>query len=147
MQRVLYFIIFLGTISLSDSLKGQEIIPLYDGIIPNSKPSVDREVSTRNKDGIMITRYVSKPTLIWYKPAKISDRHSAVIICPGGGYGALSSSSEDNIFINLTDTEPSKLVNKLLKAAYTNPLLTLVDFLKTFDIGAGEEDGEEDGEE
>lgn len=94
MQRVLYFIIFLGTISLSDSLKGQEIIPLYDGIIPNSKPSVDREVSTRNKDGIMITRYVSKPTLIWYKPAKISDRHSAVIICPGGGYGALSSSSE-----------------------------------------------------
>ena len=94
MQRVLYFIIFLGFISLSDSLKGQEIIPLYDGIIPNSKPSVDREVSTRNKDGIMITRYVSNPTLIWYKPAKISDMHSAIIICPGGGYGALASSSE-----------------------------------------------------
>lgn len=94
MHRVLYFIVFLGIISLSDSLKGQEIIPLYDGIIPNSKPSTDREVSARNKDGLMITRYVSNPTLIWYKPAKISDRHSAVIICPGGGYGALASSSE-----------------------------------------------------
>jgi len=86
--------VFLGIISLSDSLKGQEIIPLYDGIIPNSKPSTDREVSARNKDGLMITRYVSNPTLIWYKPAKISDMHSAIIICPGGGYGALASSSE-----------------------------------------------------
>jgi len=94
MHRVLYFIVFLGAIFLSDSLKGQEIIPLYDGIIPNSKPSIDKEVSARNKDGLMITRYVSNPTLIWYKPAKISDRHSAVIICPGGGYGALASSSE-----------------------------------------------------
>ena len=94
MHRVLYFMVFLGIISLSDSLKGQEIIPLYDGIIPNSKPSTDREVSARNKDGLMITRYVSKPTLIWYKPAKISGMHSAVIICPGGGYGALASSSE-----------------------------------------------------
>jgi acetyl esterase/lipase len=94
MHRVIYFIVFLGIISLSESLKGQEIIPLYDGIIPNSKPSIDREVSARNKDGLMITRYVSKPTLIWYKPAKVSDIHSAVIICPGGGYGALASSSE-----------------------------------------------------
>ncbi len=94
MHRVIYFIVFLGIISLSESLKGQEIIPLYDGIIPNSKPSTDREVSARNKDGLMITRYVSNPTLIWYKPAKISDMHSAIIICPGGGYGALASSSE-----------------------------------------------------
>jgi acetyl esterase/lipase len=94
MHRVIYFIVFLGIISLSESLKGQEIIPLYDGIIPNSKPSTDREVSARNKDGLMITRYVSNPTLIWYKPAKVSDIHSAVIICPGGGYGALASSSE-----------------------------------------------------
>ncbi len=94
MNRVIYFIVFLGIISLSESLKAQEIIPLYDGIIPNSKPSTDREVSARNKDGLMITRYVSNPTLIWYKPAKISDMHSAIIICPGGGYGALASSSE-----------------------------------------------------
>lgn len=54
MHRVLHFIIFLGAIFLSDSLKGQEIIPLYDGIIPNSKPSIDKEVSGRNKDGLMI---------------------------------------------------------------------------------------------
>jgi len=54
--------------------------------------------------------------------------------------GALSTDSEDNIYNNLTDTDHSELVRKLLEAAYTNPSLTLVDFLKTFDIGAGEED-------
>jgi acetyl esterase/lipase len=94
MRRVFYFIFFSGIIFFSDSLKGQEIITLYDGLIPNSKPSTDKEVSARNKDGLMITRFVSKPTLIWYKPVKISDKRSAVIICPGGGYGALASSSE-----------------------------------------------------
>lgn len=94
MLRVLYYFFLFGILIFSDSLRGQEIISLYDGIIPNSKASTDREVSTRNKDGLMITRFVSKPTLIWYKPAKVSDKHSAVIICPGGGYGALASSSE-----------------------------------------------------
>ena len=94
MFKVLYGIYIFSLITFSDSLMGQEIIPLYDGAIPNSKASIDREVSARNKDGLMITRYVSKPTLIWYKPVGVSDTRSAVIICPGGGYGALASSSE-----------------------------------------------------
>ena len=54
--------------------------------------------------------------------------------------GALDSANEENIFDNLTDTDHSELVNKLLSAADENPSLTLVDFLKKFDIGAGEED-------
>jgi hypothetical protein len=54
--------------------------------------------------------------------------------------GALDPANEENIFNNLIDTDHSELVNKLLEAADTNPSLTLVDFLKTFDIGAGEED-------
>ena len=54
--------------------------------------------------------------------------------------GALDPANEENIYDNLTDTDHSILVNKLLEAADTNPSLTLVDFLKTFDIGAGEED-------
>jgi hypothetical protein len=54
--------------------------------------------------------------------------------------GALDPANEENIYDNLTDTDHSELVNKLLEAADTNPSLTLVDFLKTFDIGAGEED-------
>jgi hypothetical protein len=54
--------------------------------------------------------------------------------------GALDPANEENIFDNLIDTDHSELVNKLLEAADANPSLTLVDFLKTFDIGAGEED-------
>jgi hypothetical protein len=54
--------------------------------------------------------------------------------------GALDPANEENIFDNLTDTDHSELVNKLLSAADENPSLTLVDFLKKFDIGAGEED-------
>jgi hypothetical protein len=54
--------------------------------------------------------------------------------------GALDPANEENIFDNLIETDHSKLVNKLLSAADENPSLTLIDFLKTFDIGAGEED-------
>jgi hypothetical protein len=61
--------------------------------------------------------------------------------------GALDPANEENIYDNLTDTDHSELVNKLLEAADTNPSLTLVDFLKTFDIGAGEEDNLNEVEE
>ena len=61
--------------------------------------------------------------------------------------GALYPANEENIFDNLIDIDHSELVRKLLEVADTNPSLTLVDFLKTFDIGAGEEDREEDEEE
>ena len=54
--------------------------------------------------------------------------------------GALYPANEENIFDNLKDIDPLELVRKLLEAANTNPSLTLVDFLKKFDIGAGEED-------
>jgi hypothetical protein len=54
--------------------------------------------------------------------------------------GALDPANEENIFDNLTDMDHSELVNQLLSAANENPSLTLVDFLKKFDIGAGEED-------
>jgi hypothetical protein len=54
--------------------------------------------------------------------------------------GALDPANEENIFDNLIETDHSELVNKLLSAADENPSLTLVDFLKTFNIGAGEED-------
>ena len=56
--------------------------------------------------------------------------------------GALDPANEENIFDNLTDMDHSELVNQLLSAADENPSLTLVDFLKKFDIGAGEEDEE-----
>ena len=54
--------------------------------------------------------------------------------------GALDSANEENIFDNLTDTDHSELVNKLLSAADENPSLTLVDFLKKFDVIENEDE-------
>jgi hypothetical protein len=50
------------------------------------------------------------------------------------------TASQENIFDNLTDTDHSELVNKLLSAADENPSLTLVDFLKTFDVIENEDE-------
>jgi hypothetical protein len=54
--------------------------------------------------------------------------------------GALDPANEENIFDNLTDTDHSELVNKLLSAADENPSLTLVDFLKKFDVIENEDE-------
>jgi len=42
--------------------------------------------------------------------------------------------SQENIYDNLTDTTHSELINKLMETANSNPSLTLIDFLKSFDI-------------
>ena len=42
--------------------------------------------------------------------------------------------SQENIYDNLKETDHSELVNKLLETADSNPSLTLIDFLKTFDV-------------
>ena len=70
------------------SMHSQEILPLYKAI-PNSKPSADKEKTVN-----FIISKVSVPTLTVYKPAKPNAQRSAVIICPGGGYGILASGHE-----------------------------------------------------
>jgi acetyl esterase/lipase len=74
------------------NLSAQEIIPLYDKV-PNSKPVSDREKSVLT-DGILRISKVSVPTMTIYKPISTNAKKSAVIICPGGGYGILAASHE-----------------------------------------------------
>lgn len=93
--KFLYYIIlikisFINTTSLS----AQEVIPLYKGSIPNSKPSQDEETSEINKDSILIIHKVSRPTLSIYLPPKEKRTGTAVIICPGGGYWILAAGHE-----------------------------------------------------
>ena len=76
------------------SLYAQEVLPLYNTAIPNSKTSVDKEKSILGKDGVMRISDVSIPTLTVYKPEKSLDKGTAVIICPGGGYKILAASHE-----------------------------------------------------
>lgn len=54
--------------------------------------------------------------------------------------GAYGNANEENIYDNLTNTDHSELVNKLMSVADENPTLTLIDFLKTFDVNEDEEE-------
>lgn len=73
-------------------ITAQEVLPLYNGAIPNSKPSTIKEKITN--DGFYCVSNVTVPTLTVYKPKKQSAQKSAVIICPGGGYGVLAVGHE-----------------------------------------------------
>jgi acetyl esterase/lipase len=70
----------------------QTVIPLYQSV-PNSKPSPNKEESVTT-DGILRISKVSQPTVTMYTPQVPNARHSAIIICPGGGYTRLAASHE-----------------------------------------------------
>ena len=86
---VLIFFIFIVKIS-----NAQQTIPLYSGKIPNSKISINEEQITANALVDTVTRNVSIPTLTIFLPLKNLSKGSAVIICPGGGYGGLLTKRE-----------------------------------------------------
>ncbi|MEI9942862.1 MAG: alpha/beta hydrolase [Chitinophagaceae bacterium] len=83
------FILFLFS-RIAGVAAAQEIIPLYKGDIPNYRTSVDEEKSVVGNDSILRIQAVQKPTLTVYLPAKEKANGTAVIICPGGGYGILA---------------------------------------------------------
>ena len=72
-----YFVILIG-------FSQNEIIPLWNGDIPNSQKSEDKEVIL-STDATRIS-LVQTPTLEVFLPTKKSNTGRAVIICPGGGY-------------------------------------------------------------
>ena len=64
----------------------QETIPLYRHV-PNSRPNAAyREKADTGKDGIIRIGKVTDPAMTVYHPAAGNDAHTAIIICPGGGY-------------------------------------------------------------
>ena len=79
---------------LVHSLSAQDVIPLYNGPIPLSKPVANRETIFLGADGKQRIRKVSEPTLTVFLPAKEKSNGTAVIICPGGGYVHLSIAGE-----------------------------------------------------
>ena len=63
---------------------GQKEMPLYPGAVPNAINAPDKETS---KD--FVVRNVSKPTIKVFSPDPAIANGTAVIVCPGGGYGVL----------------------------------------------------------
>lgn len=81
---------------VSIKLEAQQIIDLYPGEIPNSKPYPMQE-ETFGESGFLGIRNISKPTLEIYLPDKDSNTGGAVIICPGGGYAMESYKLEGTL--------------------------------------------------
>ncbi|MDQ1140277.1 alpha/beta hydrolase [Pedobacter agri] len=89
---ILFVLIFM-TVQFS---KAQEVIPLYSDSIPGAKPTPSSYVEnteTRTNGTLSITK-VSIPTLTVFEAPKNIATGTAIIICPGGGYGALAFSHE-----------------------------------------------------
>ncbi len=88
--RTLFAILFLANIAIA-----QDVIPLYPGAAPGSSdenyPEKAYFSKTWNTD---VVTNVTKPSLTAFKPSPELRNGSAVVICPGGGFMALSITSE-----------------------------------------------------
>ncbi|MFT4032363.1 MAG: alpha/beta hydrolase, partial [Siphonobacter sp.] len=92
MKKIVF--ILLSTMTFANA---QQVIPLYDfSPIPNQAPNApvtdEAVVDNGKNDGILRLNNITKPSITLYKTAKPNG--TAVIICPGGGYGILAASHE-----------------------------------------------------
>src|SRR5258705_13279748 len=80
---------------LASPLGAQRVISLYSGTAPGSESATYQEREYFSKDWqTQIVVDVTRPTLIAYLPAPDKATGTAVVICPGGGFYALSMNSE-----------------------------------------------------
>jgi len=85
---------FTIMLSLSQAtLFAQSIVHLYKKV-PNAIKAELVEKTDSSKNGRIITRYVTDPTLTVFLPEKNIANGAAVIICPGGGYSYLVMNHE-----------------------------------------------------
>jgi acetyl esterase/lipase len=90
MRHLLLFLLMI----LASTAFSQTVIPLYKDSIPNSKWTPDQETSEINNDSILIIHNITRPTLSIYLPLKSKQTGTAVVICPGGGYGIAAAGHE-----------------------------------------------------
>ena len=90
MLRTLCLVVFLAPLGAA-----QDVIPLYPGTAPGSKQEnyPEKEYFSKNWNTEVVTN-VTKPTLSVFKPSPELRNGTAVVICPGGGFMALSITSE-----------------------------------------------------
>src|SRR5208283_3734800 len=88
--RILCALVFLLTLATA-----QDVIPLYPGLPPGSAQENYPEKEYFSKVwNTEVVSNVTKPTLTVYKPSPESKNGTALVICPGGGFMALSITSE-----------------------------------------------------
>jgi len=98
--KALFITICLLTMNIINAQEGQHI-KLYEGTIFNSIPSDLKEEDLGNGR----LTHITEPELIAYFPEKQDSLHTAIIICPGGGYTRLAMNHEGH--------DVAKALNKL----------------------------------
>ncbi|WPR71380.1 alpha/beta hydrolase [Flavobacterium sp. NG2] len=92
MKRVIYLTLVLLTLCANAQDK---VIKLYKGKVPNSKIALDyKETGDIAKDNNLRISKITDPELLVFYPQKNKSNGTAVLICPGGGYGIVSMTNE-----------------------------------------------------
>ncbi|MGB7026760.1 MAG: alpha/beta hydrolase [Candidatus Acidiferrum sp.] len=88
--RTLCLVVFLAPLAAA-----QDVIPLYPGTPPGSTQENYPEKEYFSKSwNTEVVANVTKPTLTVFKPSPELKNGTAIVICPGGGFMALSIDSE-----------------------------------------------------
>ncbi len=82
-------------LSFADGVIAQEVIPLYAGAPPGGTQENYPEKQYFSKAwNTQVVSNVTRPSLTVFKPAPESKNGTGIVICPGGGFMALSIESE-----------------------------------------------------
>jgi acetyl esterase/lipase len=88
--RILFLLLFLTTLAAA-----QDVIPLYPGTPPGSTEENYPENEYFSKVwNTQVVANVTKPSLTVFRPSPELRNGTALVICPGGGFMALSITSE-----------------------------------------------------
>jgi acetyl esterase/lipase len=84
MKKIISLFLILSMLKFTIVSQNGVEMPLYDGLIPNSKPAENLEKTSVNEWKIPFTTETSIPTLTPFFPENPNGQ--AVVICPGGAY-------------------------------------------------------------
>jgi acetyl esterase/lipase len=89
-------VILIGLLSIGrQTIQAQDVIALYPGVAPGSEQWTHEEKEYFSPlFNTQVVTNVVKPTLTKFAPAAEDSNGTAVVICPGGGFHALSINSE-----------------------------------------------------
>lgn len=80
------FLLAIIIFALHQLSMAQETIPLYNKVPDSRQNAAYKEKSDTGKDGIIRIGKITDPAITIYRPAENINGHTAIIICPGGGY-------------------------------------------------------------
>jgi acetyl esterase/lipase len=94
-MRIFAFRLFCIVLLLAPIASAQDVLPLYPGVAPGSAPEnyPEKQYFSKVWNTDVVTN-VTRPTLTVFKPLPDLKIDTAVVICPGGGFMALSIASE-----------------------------------------------------